>query len=860
MRLLPRRRRDKARDARPGVDLPAEDTAREETAGAAARHEAAGRPTGPAHWRRLAPLAPTVHRPPLTVAATMGVLADERNRPLIHTPGRTSRAAVRQENASGSAPFAATADDAAVGVVEPVAGRVTGLIVVRAEAPPDPEPPEPSPAPRRRPTPTAQRAVTDEPVSEPSRLEPPRLAPRVLATPGPRPSLVKAADEYVGDPEPETTRYASSAWLRMIESYRPPWAGGGTDAPPGSAVAPPPIPEGGGSWSSEAAIAPPRAPRTPAADAPRPARRASLAESRRLGLGNPLRQPSSQDPDVEEQSSQDAPAGAETADDSSTARGGMPGESAHGRPHPPAAPAVASVPISMRMPEAGPQPATDVDEAAGEGGSGRRAPDSSAPTAGSDAPTAPPRLGLAAPIDRPVRRLRRSSPESRPTALRTQPPPTPEDPRPRPQADGGAVQEAAAQTGNVEPSHPAPQPAGASDPAVVEPTPHDTTPPDPAPRRAVLVYRFVPGERPTQADAALPRPTLPTPAAPLPAAPPPTPTAPSSASAPTAPSTPPPTSAEPSRGLPTLESRQDRSLTYPAAQQPSDGAGAEAGPRPQTRSPGPVQPQRPASIGVPESARAADPLRRPRWEQFATVPYELLDVVRRTQGVDVSDVPIRRGPEVAAEARSLGARSFTRGGEVFLPAQEGPPDRPVARGLLAHELTHAAQQRVLGPALPAEDSPAGRVLEAQAVAAERWARGLGGDPAADDGAVAAGSSWTAPWHTASTPGVQRQADDVTSVAGPEYAAGSSAAPADAPAAEPQTPQGSAGGDEEMDAARDKLLALSRRRPLDLDDPSDIEELSVRIYQRIHRRLRRDLVVDRERAGRLGETGPFGPAR
>jgi hypothetical protein len=259
-----------------------------------------------------------------------------------------------------------------------------------------------------------------------------------------------------------------------------------------------------------------------------------------------------------------------------------------------------------------------------------------------------------------------------------------------------------------------------------------------------------------------------------------------------------------------------------------------------------------------------DPLRGRRRDQNATVPYEVLDAVRRAQGVDVSDVPIRRGPDVANEARSLGARSFTRGGEVFLPAEEGPPDQPVARGLLAHELTHAAQQRVLGPALPAEDSHAGRVLEAQAVAAERWARGLGAEPAAADGGapVALGSSWTAPWHTASTPGVQRQADDVTSAAGPDFAAAPATGaqapdPSGLPAGgQPQAPK----ADEEMDAARDKLIELSKRRPLDLDDPSDLEELSIRIYQRIHRRLRRELVVDRERAGRLGETGPFGSAR
>jgi hypothetical protein len=258
----------------------------------------------------------------------------------------------------------------------------------------------------------------------------------------------------------------------------------------------------------------------------------------------------------------------------------------------------------------------------------------------------------------------------------------------------------------------------------------------------------------------------------------------------------------------------------------------------------------------------------PRQEQTHVTPNELLDAVRRIQGVDVSDVPIRRGPEVADEARSLGARSFTRDGEVFLPREEGSPDSPVARGLLAHELTHAAQQRTLGSALPAEDSEAGRALEAQAVAAERWARGLGGEPAPNGGmGFAPASSWTAPWRAAPpTTGVQRQTGDVASVAEPEYPSASVAtvdyptAPSGAPTAEPPTPQAAPVHDEELGAARDKLVQLSRQRPLDLDDPGDIEELTVRVYQRIERRLRRELLVDRERAGRLGETGPFGPAR
>lgn len=275
-----------------------------------------------------------------------------------------------------------------------------------------------------------------------------------------------------------------------------------------------------------------------------------------------------------------------------------------------------------------------------------------------------------------------------------------------------------------------------------------------------------------------------------------------------------------------------------------------------------------------------------------TIPHDLLEAVRRAQGVDVSDVPIHRGPGATDEARALGARSFTRDAEVFLPAHAGPPDQPDARGLLAHELTHAAQQRTFGAALPAEDSEAGRALEAQALAAERWARGLGTEPAASGFsgfgpqgtsgfATPQMTSWTAPWLTApSTTGVQRQAADVMSVAAPDF----TPAPIDMstamdtgtfaptppttvpnptvpnPTEPPPQAAPQAAADEEMSAARDRLLDLSKRRPLDLDDPADIEELSVRIYQKIHRRLRRDLVVDRERSGRLGETGPFGPAR
>ncbi len=274
--------------------------------------------------------------------------------------------------------------------------------------------------------------------------------------------------------------------------------------------------------------------------------------------------------------------------------------------------------------------------------------------------------------------------------------------------------------------------------------------------------------------------------------------------------------------------------------------------------------------------------------------------MRRTFGVDVSDVPVHRGPGASVAAHALGAHAFTRDGEVFLPADAGPLDQPVGRGLLAHELTHAAQQRALGSALPGEDSAAGAALEAQAVAAERWARGLdpapaqgGMAPAPTESGVPAAASWNAPWLADGWPvqaggGVQRAKDVAgtpepprapvvaaapTDVARPGVAAPGLAATRDsvrqaAPTAaqavratEAQLPSASDGAlSPERFADRDRPGEAGGRRPLDLDDPGDIEELAARVYPTIHGRLRRELLVDRERAGRLRETDPFGWTR
>jgi hypothetical protein len=138
-------------------------------------------------------------------------------------------------------------------------------------------------------------------------------------------------------------------------------------------------------------------------------------------------------------------------------------------------------------------------------------------------------------------------------------------------------------------------------------------------------------------------------------------------------------------------------------------------------SPAPVVPP---SSTVPLVYRSAPPKPEPeakpvaRRAKVVPVPTGLASAIRGSHGVDVSDVLVHRGPEVSAEARSLGARAFTRDAEVFLPEEAGSLDAPQARSLLAHELVHVVQQRKLGTSLPTPSTSAGIALEAEAVAAE----------------------------------------------------------------------------------------------------------------------------------------------
>ena len=134
----------------------------------------------------------------------------------------------------------------------------------------------------------------------------------------------------------------------------------------------------------------------------------------------------------------------------------------------------------------------------------------------------------------------------------------------------------------------------------------------------------------------------------------------------------------------------------------------------------------PATYRATAELRPAPRRELPRATVVDRVPSALANEVRTRQQADVAEVPVYRGPKVGEVARSRGARAFAAGGAVFLPDEAGPVDSPRTRGLLAHELVHAVQQRAFGSRLPALDSPLGQRLEAEAQAAERFYSGEAG--------------------------------------------------------------------------------------------------------------------------------------
>ena len=120
----------------------------------------------------------------------------------------------------------------------------------------------------------------------------------------------------------------------------------------------------------------------------------------------------------------------------------------------------------------------------------------------------------------------------------------------------------------------------------------------------------------------------------------------------------------------------------------------------------------------------------------------------------MADVEIDRSSAVTERAGSIGAIAYTERGRVGLPGELGPIDTPTMRALVAHELTHVAQQRRHVSA-PDERSDDGTAMERQARTVEQLVAGGGSVPAV----VPTFLRDRASVPTAAPLGVQRRAPD-----------------------------------------------------------------------------------------------------
>ena len=288
----------------------------------------------------------------------------------------------------------------------------------------------------------------------------------------------------------------------------------------------------------------------------------------------------------------------------------------------------------------------------------------------------------------------------------------------------------------------------------------------------------------------------------------------------------------------------------------------------------------------------------------APPPSAVRRAVEDVTGVSVGDVRVHRGRAASAVTEPLGARAATVGGEVFVPDVAGQLTVGPGAALLAHELVHAGQQRRLGPTLA--DGAAAQRLERDAHHVERLVEGriarsmrvddlAGGDgtartwPSALLGRDADRVPSTAPGGTDVAPSppdsgvddaaparqwspvaddrpdgrpprdhrfphpaaeLAEQGEVATSpatitpslpTAGPRH-------PFQHPASPDTSPSSSAPAPTAPRVAVQAASATPRSEPS--DPRAELHELADRLYPSLRDRLRAELRLDRERAGRI----------
>lgn len=74
------------------------------------------------------------------------------------------------------------------------------------------------------------------------------------------------------------------------------------------------------------------------------------------------------------------------------------------------------------------------------------------------------------------------------------------------------------------------------------------------------------------------------------------------------------------------------------------------------------------------------------------LPSETREFMESGFGQDFSNVRVHTSSEADTLNRSIGARAFTTGSDIFMRPEEFKPDTTEGKELLAHELTHVVQQ------------------------------------------------------------------------------------------------------------------------------------------------------------------------
>ena len=141
------------------------------------------------------------------------------------------------------------------------------------------------------------------------------------------------------------------------------------------------------------------------------------------------------------------------------------------------------------------------------------------------------------------------------------------------------------------------------------------------------------------------------------------------------------------------QEQEARRLASELANEPSQDTDRPT-PHAQTE-PGSVPPDQTAAPALPGAA-AGDGRPLPMGERATFEPR---------LGLDLSQVRLHTGPQASRLSRSLNARAFTLGRDIYFAEGQSASGTPEGRTLLAHELTHVAQQTGVRGRTPGEAGP-----------------------------------------------------------------------------------------------------------------------------------------------------------